>query len=530
MKTAFATVLLWAAGVQVGMLSLSTSAAAAEPVGLGIYVADGVYSEALDSRLPSRLTVVDDGRQRYLSELDIVQSTPSSDALGFAPAEAAGTFAQLDWSGTQQVPCHPDGALEDWRIEIDGVHFMRSRCYRGAAWMDSASAVVVVQRDASGHWLDARYDLIDSTFWERRLVGRVVSHGCNAIGDCSAADTRAEALIQLRGNLRPALSTRTISAATTKLEVWLITCGGVHQMATVPIFRAIPAGTEQPSYGLHVQLAQETPTPTRGYFVSGERVTFRATFTDGDGHRLHQPGQLPSYGAVLFGNESAFGLRYLTFTDDPVLYWAHKNTQSDMTFTIAGPLQDMHAIGSTPITPAQAFLSQIPTATVAADGWSGAVQIFPPTTLVFPCLASLASGTPSAECFQAVTDTFTMEIPADARPGTWLASLKARRVWRGEPVQAATSVKFPVGQAVATSYSPHLSGCARCHTGQSSLAVVGHGFGVGDHERPECLSCHTSGYSSWFEPDAGLDKRLSFSHLLSQKFFDMGGCAAEVTW
>lgn len=506
--------------------------AVADRVPLGIYVSDGVYSEALDPNLPGQLSVTDDGRERYISELDVVQHAPTSDALGIAPVEAAGAFAQLDWSGVHQVPCHPDGAMEDWRLEIDGSHWMRSRCYGGASWMREPAVVMLSQLDGTGRSvaeaISTYTEMRSGSMLERRFVARVVAHGCAALGDCSgAASVTAEALLQLRGNLRPWLGAAEVSGRASSLAVHLTSCGSVVELARVPVRRDPPSIV---GYGLRARLSRETPYPARGYFVAGESVTFRATYVDDAGRRLHPAGQLPSYGAALFGDPATNGLRYLTFTDDPVLYWAHKNTQSDMTFTVAGPLDRMRSIGSTPITIAEAFLSQIPTASVAADGWSGAVQIFPPTTLVFPCLFSLATGTPAPECFRPVADTFTIVVPADAQPGTWLATVKARRLWRGEPAQAVDSVRFQVGKAQQTTYQARMSGCANCHVGRASLAVIGHGLDVGDRERPECLSCHTSGYAAWFEPDAGFDKRMSFVHLLSERFFAMGGRARDVTW
>jgi hypothetical protein len=508
---------------------IAASSAAAAPVGLGIYIADGVYSEALDANLPGQLAVVDDGRARFLSELDVVQHAATTDVLGIAPVEAAGAFGQLDWAGIHQVPCHPDGGLEDWRLEIDGFHWMRSWCYGGARWMEAPAVLYLLPLNTAGRPVGSQIGVVTSAksgdMWERRFVARVVAHGC-AYLDCSAAtSTTAEALLQARGNLFPAGAP--INRNAVAFSVLMSSCGASVELARVPVHRDPPAAV---GYGLQAQLVRETPYPARGYFLPGEQVTLRVTYADVDGHRLHAAGSLPSYGASLFGDPAALGLRYLTFTDDPVLYWAHKNTQSDMTFTVAGPLDRMRSVGSTPITIAEAFLPQIPTATVAADGWSGAVQIFPPTYLVFPCLFSLASGTPAPECFQPVTDAFTVTVPADAQPGTWLATVKARRVWEGEPVQAAASVKFQVGRVVPTGFTPRMSGCARCHVGQSSLAIVGHGFDVGNRERPECLSCHTSGYSAWFEPDAGFDKRMSFVHLLSPRFFAMGGTARDVTY
>jgi len=288
-------------------------------------------------------------------------------------------------------------------------------------------------------------------------------------------------------------------------------------------------------YGLKAALALITPTPPSGFFSPGDTVQFQVTYTDDQARRFFPKGSLPSYGAALFEDPSSAGMRFLTYVDDPILYWAHKNTQSDMAFTMAGPLDKLNRVGTTPVTIAQAFLPQIPIATTAVDGYSSAIQIFPPTTLVFPCLFSLA-GVPAPECFQGTSDIFTLTIPADAQAGTWSAQIKARRVWEGEPVQAAASVRFPVMTVAATHFTPHVTGCAHCHTGPSSVTAAGHGFRAADgstrvnSDLPECVSCHNQGFASWFENDSGLDKRLSYIHLLSRRFFAMGGTAADITF
>lgn len=514
------------------------SVAYADPVGLGIYVSNGTYSKGLDGSVaPSQLRILDDGRPRYLSEFDVASKVPTTEVTGITPLKTTGPFGQLDWTGVHQVPCHPDGTMDDWRLEIDDTTWMHSTCYKGAAWMERSAALAAQPRDANGHNVgqalvgiagsDDDFVSVDS-WWERRFVARVVSHNCAAVGDCSTASaTYAEALIQVRGNLNPNLYATTISPNASSLTLTVFTCSGSVQLAQVPIYHDSPNATPY-GYGFKTSLVRVTPYPAAGFFSPGDSVSFQVTYTDGAGHRFFAPGTLPSYGAgALFDLPSAAGVRYLTYVDDPVLYWAHKNTQSDMAFTVAGPIDRMNSVGTTPITISEAGSSQIPEATPAADGYSAFVQIFPPTSLVFPCLFS---GGTAPECNTPVGDTFTVTVPADALPGTWTAQIKARRVWEGEPVQAAASTRFQVGQATTTSYSPKMSGCLDCHSGRTSLAVVGHGFDVGNHEKPECLSCHTKGYDAWFENDAGFDKRMSFVHLLSSHFFSMGGTAAEVTF
>lgn len=515
---------------------LAAPAMATEPVALGIYVSNGTYSPGLDATQdPGQLHLLNDGVPRYINELDIASKQPTTVAAGITPLTTTGSFAGLDWSGLRQVPCHPDGTFDDWRYEIDGVHWMHSTCFKGAAWMDAFTLLSVMPLDAHDRLVGVPLGgiaglnstfLRTDTWWERRFVARVVVHNCAAIGNCTNPEVTAyaEGLIQVRGN-QNARNAVVIPAETQRLVLYAWSGAHLVELATIPVYYD-PADAPY-TYGLKNTLKLITPVPSRGYFNPGDVIQLQVTYTDKNGTRFFPAGTLPSYGGAVFDDPSAAGLRYLTYVDDPVLYWAHKNTQSDMTFTIAGPIDRMNVVGTTPLTIAEAGLSQIPEATPAVDGYSALVQIFPPTSLVFPCLFS--AGT-APECFTPVGDTFTMTIPSDALPGTWTAQIKARRVWEGEPTQAASSVRFQVGQRRVTSYMPKMSGCARCHNSLSSIDKMEHGFIAVTSEIPECLSCHTKGYDAWFENDAGFDKRMSFVHLLSSRFFSMGGTAADVAF
>lgn len=521
------------------VLLFTIPALAHEPVGLGIYVSNGVYSKGLDGdQAPGQFHVLDDGAPRYIAEFDVATKLPTTPAAGIAPLKTTGSFAGLDWTGAHQVPCHPDGTYDDWRYEIDNFHWMHSTCYKGARWMKEYAFLTAVPLDAAGNLVglplfgSAGLNLVflDDTWWERRFVSRVVTHNCQANGDCSNVDaySYAEALLQVRGNQHPELASP-IPAGAASLALYALSGTRLVKLATIPVYHdpVPPAGSY--SYGLKTTLERVTPYPAAGYFSPGDNISFQVKYTDAAGTRFFPTGTLPSYGDALFDDPSAAGLRYLTYVDDPVLYWAHKNTQSDMTFTMAGPLDKMNTVGTTPLTIAEAGLQQIPEATPAVDGYSAFVQIFPPTSLVFPCLFSLG-GTLAPECFVPVTDVLTMTVPADAQPGTWTTQIKARRVWEGEPLQAGSSVRFQVGQRRVTAYTPKMHGCAKCHNGLKSIAIMGHGFPAVDSELPECLSCHTKGYDAWFENDAGFDKRMSYVHLLSTRFFAMGGTAADVTF
>ncbi|WP_394836611.1 hypothetical protein LVJ94_06850 [Pendulispora rubella] len=489
-------------------------------VGLGLYFINGVHSPDLDPTQPRALHLID-GPRRFLQELYIVSRAPTTPERGLSPIMQEGDLAAVDWQGV-----HVDG--EDWRLDFDGVHWIHQVYYRGARWMVEASSLAVIPRNDRGDIvgpvlsMNAGRDDVwrrrDEAF-ERRFVARVVTSGCKAKDDCSNAEatSAAEGLVQLRGALSPHRAARIPSAATELTLTWSADAGhGV--VRRVPLVHDAPGPI---GYGLRAALEELAP-PARGYYLPKERLSARVRYTDAAGTPLFPQGTLPTYGDALFRAPAAQGLRYLGFNDVPILYWAHKALQADMEISLVGPLDRMTRIGTTPITPASLALSQIPAADVEHDGYTGLVQIVPPTNVVFPCLLGLqgAPGGDPSKCSTPVSDVIGFDVPEEALPGTYSLQIKARREWQGEPVHAAASIRIQIGTQMPSQFAPFpIPGvdarCGNCHAGRAAIPVVGHGFEGLNAVGPECLSCHTRGY--YFEPDADIVTRLQIIHSRSHR-------------
>jgi hypothetical protein len=509
------------------MLALVSPAARADPAGLGLYFANGTFSPLLDPTTPQTLHVVD-GPSRYLQEIDLVSRLPTTPADGLAPIISSGDFAALDWTGVAPV-AGPDG--EDWRLMADGFHWMHSVYYRDARWMSGATALLVVPVDGNGApvglplvgvaGLDGLWLLHVDDFFERRFVARVVTQNCQALGDCSNAGVTsyAEALMHLRGAMNPSTRAAPLPPAAQALKLYW--SSDLSHARTVALAHdAAPSGF---GYGFGGSL-QLTNPPARGYFLPGETATFQVTWTDGAGNRLFPAGTLPSYGEMAAGLPSAAGIQYLNFADDPILYWAHKNTQSDMTISLIGPIDRVNQVAFHPITPFNLFDSQIVAGTVAENGYDAMVQILPPTTLVFGCFLGNVQA-----CVTPASDQFSFIIPADAQPGTYSAQVKGRRLFAGEPLQAGLQAPLQVLTPTPTQFAAQTGGCDTCHSGRAAVPVVGHGF-PGNGTGPWCYACHTgtvytaNGYNGYyFEPDAGLDQRVHRMHSLSRRYASVGG-------
>jgi len=489
-------------------------------VGLGLYFINGVPNSDFDPSKPQALHIID-GPRRFLQELYIASRAPTTAEKGLAPIMSQGDLSGVDWRGI-----HADG--EDWRLDFDGVHWVHQTYYRGARWMDEASEIIIAPRNAKGDIAgapiyanagrDDAWKRTDDAF-ERRFVARVLTTGCRAKGDCSNAEAKsvAEGLVQLRGALAPERAVR-IAPDATELSILWSADANRSIVRRVPLVHdaAGPVG-----YGFHVTLEEMAP-PARGYYLPNEHISMRVKYTDGDGTPLFPAGSLPTYGDVLMRAPAAQGLRYLSFNDVPILYWAHKSLQSDMEISFAGPLDRMTRVGTTAITPETLALPQIPAADVAHDGYSAFVQIIPSTQIVFPCLFGLqgAPGGDITKCSAPVTDVIGFEVPNDALPGTYTLQIKGRREWQGEPIHTAASIRIQVGTTNVSQFAPFPipgvdSQCTKCHTRSAAIPVVGHGFANLDAVGPECLTCHTSGY--YFEPDADIVTRLQLIHSLTHR-------------
>jgi len=143
----------------------------------------------------------------------------------------------------------------------------------------------------------------------------------------------------------------------------------------------------------------------------------------------------------------------------------------------------------------------------ARDGVFAQVHMFPTAHDLFggafdPAHAGWAAPVP---------DTWTFAIPEDAAPGTYLVSVKARRVYLGEDVPATETIAIQVGTATPSQTNLTTGSCTTCHTGGGSLARVGHA----NPNRAACNGCHAP---LSFEHDTPILVRVHFIHSRSGRF------------
>lgn len=461
------------------------------PTGLSLFFTNG---QAPTVRLHSN-------QRRYVQEIDIVESVASSSDTGLEPLLLDSRVSKLDWRGVEQVE-------EIWVPSLDGT-FTRERYFRNARWMNQPSSFRLVALDANGRklrslrivhaGLDSRQRRSDDMFI-RRFVARQSAFGCASVGDCTGASYVAEALVQLRAALEPGAGA-VIPPATSELQVFWNRLPKTRFAAGVE--RAQAPGDPALKSGFQVQLATASSPDNGMFYVPGESVSFRVSFLDGQGNRLHPEGQLPSY-ASFVGGQVESGLSYLDLQLQTRLYYALKHRESNMFFVLSGPTDKLRT-PSTVVDPNLFFGPQVPFATTPVDGFTAVGQTIPPAGIVFgglvdPALWSLP-----------VSDIVTFTIPADAEAGTYVAALKARRDFSGEALNRGTTLEIQVGQAAPTTFTEATT-CTGCHDGErNNFATLLHGL----DDRRACFGCHAS---LGIELDNALDIRVHAIHDRSNRF------------
>ncbi len=73
-----------------------------------------------------------------------------------------------------------------------------------------------------------------------------------------------------------------------------------------------------------------------------------------------------------------------------------------------------------------------------------------------------------------VSDTWTHQLPANAEPGTYRVTVKARRVYLGEDVPASRTVEIQVGTTQRTEATLTTGKCSTCHQQGGELGKVLH--------------------------------------------------------
>ncbi|HEU4408691.1 MAG TPA: hypothetical protein VFS43_25750 [Polyangiaceae bacterium] len=469
--------------------------ASAAPVGLSLWWQDGAVRD--EAGQPRVVDLYEDFR-RYVQELDITARVVTGDDQGIEPLKQVGDMAGLDWTGVEFVE-------EDWRPDFEG-GFTRSRFYRKARWMERYSVFALVPVDGAGKAVGlpilevAGLDdapLPGDDGFVRRFDARQVTPRCPAIGDCSGAtEFIAQGLVQVRYALQPGARAVAVPAQASRLKLlWTEDPGNPRY---VDVARRPYADTPY-RYGFAPSLEALNAPANGAHYAPGEAIDVRVTFRDGAGNRLHPEGSLPTYADFVEGR-IASGLRYYDgFQELLTLYYALKHREGLTMWSLSGPTDRVrfpsHVVGFFDF-----LLPQTPTATVAEDGFSAVAALNPRfEQLVVPELR----GTP-------VSDTVRFVVPADAPPGTYVLTVKARRDWGGEALNRAATLEVQVGQAAPTGFQPDTGGCEGCHSGRASLANVLHGLG----DRRACPSCHAK---LAFEPDHALDYRVHLIHTRSER-------------
>jgi hypothetical protein len=387
--------------------------------------------------------------------------------------------------------------------------------------MEHASRFIVLPTDGHGRPVgvpliahagkDNRSRSSDDGF-VRRFVARQVATDCPAVDNCTGATFTAQGLVQLRAALHAERRPRRIPRAATQLALkWT---ADTHTSRTVGLSHGTPSDFPY-GYGFRIAL-HELSTPANGsFYVAGEQVSWRVTFRDGAGNRLHPPGSLPTFGQFVRG-EIQSGLRYFDgFRLAPTTYYALKHRESNLSVTLSGPTNALRTPRSV-IGLDQLLRPVVPVATVATDGFTSISQGVPPFPIILGGLANPAVWeTP-------VSDTVRFTIPAiprQALPGTYVIAIKARREFGGEALNRATTTTIQVGTLAPTTFTAQTGWCESCHTGPTGFRNILHG----GTDRRACFSCHAA---LVIEPDAALDIRVHMIHDRSRRFpADIHDCA-----
>src|SRR5215831_7732412 len=466
------------------------------PVGLAIEINNGV-GQSLQ---------LQKGQRFYLNQIDLRMSVDTTQDDGVSTLAHTGDAAPLPWEGTRLIDqefvllANPDGT------------FTRRRFYRAAAWMEAQSTFTLAQRDEHGHQLapplvvntgvEAHRDK-DDDFFVRRLRAIQWTFDCRTSTDCAGAQRfTAEALVELRAAMHPDHTFSVDPRATHLTVTWSHNPDRVY---TIPVMHI-----EQPpfAYGFSIDLDPVTPPRADGTYAPGADVTFRITLRDGEGRRLHPPGTLPTYNEVVFGPNPAGIQYYRAFFDPTTTYYRRKHRERMLMSQLIGPAQDIQAVRS--IIDLEAFVGTDDvqtTATFERDGVYAQFRTIPAANDLFGGAFDPAH----AGWNRPVPDAWTYHLPDNARPGTYLVTIKGRRTYMGEDIPFSRTVEIQVGTQPRTTAHLDTGPCTTCHTGPSALGAILHA----NDNRAACAGCHVP---LGFELEGPIVVRTHFIHSRSHRF------------
>jgi hypothetical protein len=474
------------------------------PIGLALDV-DGGKGSPIQVRA---------GQRFFVNQIDLRTSVDATTDEGVDGLKTAGDFTSLDWSGLSYVEEEP--------VLLAGGDgkYTRRRFYREAAWMNADGSFKVEQVDAAGHVVGdgvvvrtgkQHEQRASDDFWDRRYRAIQWTYDCVSPTNCAGAKSFSEeALIELRENqhpektfkLRPETAALRLTWSAKKKSPW-----------TIPVTQVKKPDWD---YGFSIDVAPVTPPGPGGVYAPGSDVTMQLTLRDGAGKRLHAPGEMPSYDQVTFVGDPAGITYYRAFFDPSTTYYRRKHRERNFIAQIIGPAQDIQAIRT--IAPLSDFLDRdVQTvATPAVDGVYAQMRLFPSG----PNLFGAAFDPTHAGWAKTVPDTWTWHLPADAKPGTYLVTVKARRVYLGQDIPFTRTVSIQVGTPKKTVPSLKTGGCDDCHSGNASLSTILHA----NPNRAACAACHVP---LGFEYEGPIYVRTHFLHSRSGRYDEsLAKCSA----
>ena len=475
------------------MAQTATGPASAPMAGLSLFFQNSSMRPFLVVRGPTR----------FLDEIDVVATTPATTTdEGLTPLMTNSEMARLDWTGVSlaEEVIVPNG---------DGT-FKRERQYRNAAWMDNANSFSVAMLDVHGNKVGAtlaanagtdagKIEPESSGGWVRRFNARQVANPCTSPTDCTGATYFTQGLAQWRHNLQPRESAAPIAPQATALQLsWNQDPGHPR---TVAIDQA-PAQSFRFGYGFALKLTAVTPPANNSFYQAGDTVRFRVDFLDGQGRSIYPAGVLPTYADFRAGPNRG-GLQYYDPSLNVLMYYDLKHREGNIIVGLVGPSYAIHTPHSL-LNGSKLFVDSPQTMSLANDGFSG-------TFTGVPSFAVSLGGFKDSKIWDIpVANTVDLAIPKDALAGTYVAVVKARRIFGGQAINAAATTTIQVGSPVATGYTATTGGCAVCHNRQAGFQNILHG--VTDFRA--CATCHMS---LSFEPDNALDIRVHAVHDRSRR-------------
>lgn len=464
------------------------------PVGLALEVDGGVGA-------PVKVRA---GQTFYLNQIDVRTSIKTTVDEGVDGLKSAGDFTDVNWEGLTL-------ADEEPKLLAGPTGYTRRRFYREAQWMNQSGSFEVEQLDASGHVVGTgtrvetgkQHQQKDKDdYWDRRYRAIQWTYDCPGLHDCTGAkDFEEEALIELRNAMHPE-KTFQITKDTVALRLtWS------HKKKTPWTIPVTQVASPEWDYGFSIDLNPLTPVGPGGFYPVDSDVEVQLTLRDGSGKRLHPPGSMPSYNDVTFVGDPAGITYYRAFFDDTTTYYRRKHRERNFIAQIIGPAQDIKPI-RTPA-PLDIFLGpEVQTvATPAVDDVYAQMRLFPPA----PDLFGGAFDPTHAGWAKPVSDTWKWHLPADAKPGTYRITVKARRVYLGQDIPFTRTIEIQVGTPAKTTATLNTGGCKDCHSGNSSLAVVNHA----NADRAACAGCHVP---LGFELEGPIYVRTHFVHSRSERY------------